>query len=147
MLMLKLNRAQEFLEKARMFKLKSTKNTMVTKWILVGNRCSWEFSEFHKGHKPFTMIKELMDGGQTLIEEEDIKQYVQSFYHHMYTKVHSMDSNIQARVQCLRSVPIVVREDQNKFLLQEFSDIKVCRAIRDLPKHKILGIDGILMEF
>jgi hypothetical protein len=92
------------------------------------------------------MIKELMDGGQTMIEE-DIKQYVQSFYHHMYTKVHSMDSNIQARVQCFRSVPIVVKEDQNKFLLQEFSNIEVYGAIKDLPKHKTLGINGVPMEF
>jgi hypothetical protein len=116
---------------------------MVAKWILVGNRCSWEFFEFHKGHKPFSMIKELMDGGQTIIEEEDIKQHVQSFYH-MYTKVHYM----QARVQCFKSVPIIVmKEDQNKFLLQEFLDIEVCKAIRDLPKHKTLGINGIPMEF
>jgi hypothetical protein len=49
----KLNRAQELLEKTRMDKLESTKNAMVAKWILVGNRCFQEFLEFHKVHRPF----------------------------------------------------------------------------------------------
>ncbi len=33
------------------------------------------------------------------------------------------------------------------FLLQNFLDIEMCRAIVDLPKHKVLGVDGIPMEF
>jgi hypothetical protein len=47
----KLNRAQELLEKHRMDKLESTKNSLVAKWTLVGDRCSREFFEFHKGHR------------------------------------------------------------------------------------------------
>jgi hypothetical protein len=66
------------LEKARMDKLKSTKNAMATKWISIGDMCSREFFEFHKVHRPFIMIKEVLDGGQIILDE-DIKQCVQSF--------------------------------------------------------------------
>lgn len=68
----KLNKAQELLEKHRMDKLDSTKNSMVAKWTLVGDRCSREFFGFHKGHRPCTIINELLHGGQTLIENDDI---------------------------------------------------------------------------
>jgi hypothetical protein len=62
----KLYRAQELLEKARMDKLESTKNAMVTKWILAGDRCFQKFFEFHKVHRPFIMIEELLDGGRII---------------------------------------------------------------------------------
>jgi len=62
----KLNKTRELLEKARMDKLKSTKNAMATKWISVGDKCSQKNFEFHKAHRPFIMIKELLDGGQTI---------------------------------------------------------------------------------
>jgi hypothetical protein len=142
-----INRAQELLEKARMDKLESTKNTMATKWISIKDRCFWEIFEFHKGLRPFIMINELMDGGQTITNKEDIKQYVQSFYHHLYTKGHLVKNNIQVRVQCFKTIPTISTKDKNKFLLQEFIDIEVCRAVRDLPKHKAPRIDGVPMEF
>jgi hypothetical protein len=62
----KLNKTRELLEKARMDKLKSTNNALATKWISVGDKCSQKFFEFHKVHRPFIMIKELLDGGQTI---------------------------------------------------------------------------------
>jgi hypothetical protein len=113
----KLNRAQELLEKHRMDKLESTKNSMVAKWTLVGDRCSREFFEFHKGHRPCTIINELLHGGQTLIENDDIVKYVQS-YHHLYTKDLEVENNVQAKQQCFRSVSTMVIEKHNKILLQ-----------------------------
>ncbi len=62
----KLNKTRELLEKAKMDKLKSTKNAIATKWISVGDKCSRKFFEFHKVHRPFIMFKELLDGGQTI---------------------------------------------------------------------------------
>ncbi len=53
----RLNRAHELLKKAKMDKLKFTKNAKATKWILVGDKCSREFFEIHKARRPFTMIK------------------------------------------------------------------------------------------
>jgi hypothetical protein len=93
------------------------------------------------------MIKELLDGGQTISDEEDIKQYVRSFYHHLYTKDPLVENNIQARLQCLNNVPTIIIEDQNMFLLQTFSNIEVQRATMDLSKHKTPRVDGIPMEF
>jgi len=49
-----------------MDKLQSAKNAMVAEWILVGDKCFQEFFEYHKIHRPFIMIKELLDGGQTI---------------------------------------------------------------------------------
>jgi hypothetical protein len=119
---------------------------MATKWISIKDRCFQEIFEFHKSLKPFTMIKELMDGGQIITKKEDIKEYVRSFYHHLYTKGHLVE-NIQVRVQCFKTIPTILTKDKNKFLLQEFIDIAVCRAIRNLPKHKAPRIDGVPMEF
>jgi hypothetical protein len=49
-----------------MDKLESSKNAMATKWILIGDECFQKFFEFHKVHRPFIMIKELLDGGQII---------------------------------------------------------------------------------
>jgi hypothetical protein len=52
-----------------------------------------------------------------------------------------VENNTQAGPQCLNIVPTIVTKDQNMFLLQNFLDIEMCRAIVDLPKHKVLGVD------
>jgi hypothetical protein len=56
-----------------MDKLESTNNAMAAKWISIKDKCSWKFFEFHKVHRPFIMIKELLDGGQTIWNRKDIK--------------------------------------------------------------------------
>jgi hypothetical protein len=143
----KLNRAQKLLEKHRMDKLESTKNFMATKWTLVGDRCSKEFFEFHKGHRLCTIINELLHGGQTFIENDDIIKYVQSFYHHLYTQDLEVENNIQARQQCFRSVPTVIIEKHNRILLHELIEGEVRKTTFDLAKHKAMGVDKIPLEF
>jgi hypothetical protein len=64
-----------------------------------------------------------------------------------YTKDLLVENNIQARLQCLNTIPTIVIEDQNMLLLQEFSNIEMHRATMDFPKHTAPRIDGILMEF
>jgi hypothetical protein len=91
----KLNRAQELLEKHRMDKLESTNNFMATKRTLVGDSCSREVFEFHKGHRSCTIINELLHGRQTFIENDDIVKYTQSFYHHLYTKDLELENKVQ----------------------------------------------------
>jgi hypothetical protein len=64
---------------------------------LVGDRCSKEFFEFHKGHKLRIVINKLFHGEQTFIEKEDIAKDVQSFYHLLYIKDLKVKNNVQAR--------------------------------------------------
>jgi len=53
-----------------------------------------------------------------LIENDDIVKYVQSFYHHLYTKDLEVENNVQARQLCFRSVSTMVIEKHNRILLQ-----------------------------
>ncbi len=88
---------QELLEKHRMDEMESTNNFMAAKWTLVGDKCSREFFEFHKGHRLCMVFNGLLHGCQTLIEKDDIAKYVQSFYHYLYTKDLKVENNVQAR--------------------------------------------------
>lgn len=135
------------MEKHRIDKLESTKNSMATKWTLVGDRCSREFFEFHEGHRLCTIINELFHGGQTFIENDDIIKYVQSFYHHLYTQDLEVENNVQARQQCFRSVPTVIIEKHNRILLHELIEGEVRKTTFDLAKHKAMGVDKIPLEF
>lgn len=47
------------------------KTHMLVKWTLVGNKCLWDFFEFHKGHRLHIMIKKLLHAWQ-IITEKDI---------------------------------------------------------------------------
>jgi hypothetical protein len=80
-----------------MDKLESTKNSMVARYTLVGDRCSKKFFEFHKGHMPQIVINELFHGEKILIEKEIIAKDVQSFYHLLYIEDLKVESNVQAR--------------------------------------------------
>jgi hypothetical protein len=66
------------------------------------------FFEFHKGHRPRTIIKELLHERQAFLEEMDISQCVQFFPQNLYTRDVVVENNIQARCQCLKSVPSMV---------------------------------------
>jgi hypothetical protein len=67
-----LNKLQELLEKHKMDKMESTNNFMAAKWTLVGDRCSKEFFEIHKGHRLCLVFNGLLHGGQTFIEKDDV---------------------------------------------------------------------------
>ncbi len=55
-----------------MDKMESTNNFMAAKWTLVGDRCSKEFFEIHKGHRLCMVFNGLLHGGQTFIEKDDV---------------------------------------------------------------------------
>jgi hypothetical protein len=93
------------------------------------------------------MFNGLLHGSQILIEKDDVTKYVQSFYHHLYTKDLKVQNNVQARKQCLISAPIVVTKKQNRILLQQFTNGKMRKTTLDLAKHKATGVNGIPMEF
>jgi hypothetical protein len=59
-----------------MDKLESTKNSMATKWTLVGDRCQRNFLNFTRVIWQHTIIIELFHGNQTFIEKDDISKYV-----------------------------------------------------------------------
>jgi len=44
------------------------KTHMLVKWTLVGNKCLWDFFEFHKGHRLHIMIKKLLHAWQIIRE-------------------------------------------------------------------------------
>jgi hypothetical protein len=120
----KLNRAQELLEKHRMDKLSPQRTLWQPNGPWVGDRCSREFFEFHEGHRLCTIINELLHGGQTFIENDDIVKYVQSFYHHLYIQDLEVKNNVQAKQQCFKSVPIVIIKEHNRIMLWELIEGK-----------------------
>jgi hypothetical protein len=67
------------LEEVRMEKLESTKNAIVVKLTTIGEKCSWDFFKFHKGHRPCIVIKELLHEGPSLVEEMDIVHNMSNF--------------------------------------------------------------------
>jgi hypothetical protein len=80
-----------------MGKLENTKNVTTTKWCRVGDRCSKESFEFHKGsHKKVNIIV-LVEGGQSLYMPEEIKEYVQWYYTDLYTNDDIVENNSMTR--------------------------------------------------
>ena len=58
-----------------------------------------------------------------------------------------VDANIQARRECFTSVPKIVSEDQNNFLIQPFTEVDLFNALKELPNGKVLGPDEIPSKF
>ena len=58
-----------------------------------------------------------------------------------------METNIQARRNCLSSVPKLVTKEQKFILIQPFTVKDLKNMLKDLPSAKVPGLDGIPMEF
>jgi hypothetical protein len=111
-----LNEAQSKLEEIRMDKLERKKMQTGATWARMGDKCTRKFFQYHKARRPKTKIKELLDGGRSLRTQDEIAEYVQTYYQQLYKFDALCEINIRARTHCLKAIPTVVTTEQNEFL-------------------------------
>lgn len=127
-----LNRAQEKLEEVRMEKIERKKNQSGALWARMGDKCTREFFDFHKASRAKTIIKELQIDSKIIREQAEISGAILNFYKRLYEFDPLTEINIRACSACLRSVPTVVTQVQNKELLLPFTEQDFREALKEL---------------
>jgi hypothetical protein len=78
----------------------------------------------------------IVEGGLSLQTQEDIEEYIQSYYVELYTNDPMVDSNDTARDQCLNSVSCIISNEMNEMLVREFSNEEILHTLKDIPNNK-----------
>ncbi len=116
-------------------------------WFRYGDTCSKRFFDFHRIGRKRTLFKELTTEEGEITSQEDLAQYVRSFYTHLYTSEANAPGTLEAREDCWTSTPTRVSNKTNMELTKELTLKEVQDAISAMPKGKAPGCDGIPTEF
>ena len=118
-----LNSAQQTLEEQRQLKLDDMTHKAASLWIQMGDKCSKAYFDFQRGPTKRSLISKLHHDGKPLNTPHEIQGAISEYYYNLYSKDEMVDANIQTRRECFTSVPKIVSEDQNNFLIQPFTKV------------------------
>lgn len=116
-------------------------------WFRYSDTCLKRFFDFHCIERKRTLLKELTTEEGEITGQEDLAQYVRSFYTHLYTLEANAPGTSEAREDYWTSTQTRVSNETNMELTKELTMKEVQDAISTMPKGKAPGYDGIPTEF
>lgn len=140
---LQLDQAQETLHTIRLDKLEKFQHKMASQWVRTGDRCTKEFFEFHKGLRAMLLV----EGQNEYTTQEAIQGYITEYYRTIYRADQETEVATDLRKECLKSVPRVVTEEQNRWLERPLRTKELQIATEDLSNGKAAGPNGVPVEF
>jgi hypothetical protein len=106
------------------------KNGIGVIWAWVGDRCSKDFSNYHKQHKLHTHIFELMEGKRTLSSSNNIHEYIFRYYKTFYSKGKRVKANQHQRTQCFSNVHPSITKECNVMFTLNILNLEVHAIVR-----------------
>jgi exonuclease III len=143
----RLSDAQAAIHEVRLQKFQYQESSILSKWARVGDRCTKEFFEHHKGFRKPTTITQLQDGERLINTQPELETHILKFYEQLYTCDGQVENNDEAREDCFRFVKETVTTEHNAELLKPLTMEEVHNAIKELPAGKAPGTDTIPSEF
>jgi hypothetical protein len=143
----KLSDAQAALHEVRQQKFQLQESAILSKWARVGDRCTKEFFEHHMGIRRPITINQMQAEDRLLTSQTDLEAHILSFYEQLYAQDDEVESNSEARADCLQFIQTTVTEEHNAELLKPLTLEEVTEAIKQLPTGKTPGVDSIPTEF
>ncbi len=116
-------------------------------WLRYGDTYSKAFFDFHRIGKKKALLRELETEFRTIMGQHDLTHYITNCYTHLYTSDALAPGTAEAQEQCWQSVLTKVSKDTNSNMIRNLTLKEIHNAIRALPKGKVLGHDGVPMEF
>ena len=142
-----LSDAQATIHEVRQQKFQFQESAILSKWARAGDRCTKEFFEHHEGTRKPTTIATMKDGEQTLTSQSKIETHILQFYENLYMRDERVESNDEARTECLNLIKQTVLPEHNEELTRPLTMKEVKEAMQQLPKGKAPGTYTIPAEF
>lgn len=89
----------------------------------------------------------MKDGEQTLTSQSKIETHILQFYENLYMRDERVESNDEARTECLNLIKQTVLPEHNEELTRPLTMKEVKEAMQQLPKGKAPGTYTIPAEF
>jgi hypothetical protein len=93
----------------------------VATWFRYGDTCSKRFFDFHRIRRKRTLLKEVTTEDGVITGQEDVANYVRSFYMHLYTSEVNAPGTSEAQEDCWANTPTWVSNETKKELTQKLT--------------------------
>ena len=127
---------------------KKTRGTTIrarVKWQGVGDKCSAEFFKSVRQKNAQAVITELKDNdGQICTKREDLDRICFDFYLKLYAY---KEISEEALEEVFTNFPITINDTMNVAITKEITERDIGAVVRDMTKGKVLGHDGLPIEF
>jgi hypothetical protein len=114
------------------------------KHLLEGDANMKYFQLLANGRHRKTCIFQLQDGSRNICGDNELKKYITLYYKNLFGPPQESSMRLDERQR--DDIPQVI-EEENDFLVQDFSEEEVKRAMFQMEHNKSSGPDGFLTEF
>jgi hypothetical protein len=114
------------------------------KLLLEGDSNTKYFHLLANGRHRKTWIFQLEDGGRKICGDEELKKYITSYYKGLFAPP---NETIVRLDESRREDISQVSDEENRVLVEEFTEEEVKKAIFQMEHNKSPGPDGFLAEF
>jgi hypothetical protein len=114
------------------------------KHLLEGDSNTKYFHLLANGRHRTSRIFQLQDGGRRISLDEELKKYITSYYKGMFGP--PSDNFVRMDDSSRDDIP-QVSEEENRILVEEFSEEEVKKALFQMEHNKSPGPNGFLVEF
>jgi hypothetical protein len=115
-----------------------------TKNLLEGDNNTKYFQMVANGKRRKTRIYQLEQEGRVIVGQEKLKVFITKYYKELFGSSQGNDFSLDESQ--IEDIP-QINEDENKFLIDEFTEKEVREAIFQMKHNKAPGPDGFLVEF
>ena len=118
-----------------------------TQFYEEGEKNNKFFLNLVKSNQEKCMIRNIKKGDTTIVDQKSILDELETFYSTLYTRKNTEDANIWIdELKQNAQIPQITEENVNE-LLAEITKQKLGKIIKECPKNKSPGSDGLPSEF